>query len=209
MNRILPALAFLFALAFAGGVQANDARATLDRFTSELSGLYGQFTQTVYDGNGRVRESSSGQVALSAPRLFRWEYETPYPQLIIADGTRVWVYDPDLEQVTVRPQGEEEQNSPLSALIDPDMLDRDFVIQEAGSRDGLQWLDVAPRQASEAGFQSASLGFDAGGLVTMDVVDALGQRTVIGFSDWDRNPAFDPETFAFTPPEGVDVVGEI
>ena len=208
MNRILPAVAFLFALAFAGGAQA-DARASLDRFTSDLTGLQGQFTQTVYDGNGRVRESSSGQVALSAPRLFRWEYEKPYPQLIIADGTQVWVYDPDLEQVTVRPQGEEEQNSPLTALIDPDMLDRDFVIEQAGSREGLEWLDVTPRQADGAGFQQASLGFDGDGLVTMDVVDALGQRTVIGFSGWERNPAFDPETFAFTPPEGVDVVGEI
>ena len=207
MNRILPALAFLFAAVFAGSAHA-DARASLDRFTSGLNGLQGQFTQQVHDASGRVRESSSGQVALSAPRLFRWEYENPYPQLIVADGSRVWVYDPDLEQVTVRPQGEEEQNSPLAALIDPALLERDFVVTQGGSRDGLEWLDVAPRQESDAGFQSASLGFDGDGLVTMDVVDALGQRTVIGFSDWQRNPSFAADTFTFTPPQGVDVVGD-
>lgn len=208
MNRILLALAFLSAAAFAGSAHA-EARGSLDRFTNDLSGLQGQFTQQVYDTSGQVRESSSGQVALSAPRLFRWEYQEPYPQLIIADGSRVWVYDPDLEQVTVRPQGEEEQNNPLAALIDPAILERDFVVEEAGSRDGLEWLEIAPRQASDAGFQNARLGFDGDALVTMDVLDALGQRTVIGFSDWRRNPGFDPGTFEFTPPEGVDVVGDI
>lgn len=208
MNRIVLALVFLFAATFAGGAHA-EARASLDRFTNDLSGLQGQFIQQVYDANGRARESSSGQVALSAPRLFRWEYQEPYPQLIIADGSRVWVYDPDLEQVTVRPQGEEEQNSPLAALVDPAILERDFVVEEAGSSDGLEWLEIAPRQAGDAGFQNARLGFDGDVLVTMEVLDALGQRTEIGFSDWRRNPGFDPDTFEFTPPDGVDVVGEI
>src|SRR3546814_12261893 len=76
--------------------------------------------QTVYDVNGKLKETSSGRVALSAPRLFRWEYVKPYEQLVIADGSKVWVYDPDLAQATVRPQGAEEQNSPLATLIDPD-----------------------------------------------------------------------------------------
>lgn len=209
MNRILPALAVLFAVAFAGSAHADGARAGLDRFTAGLSGLQGQFTQQVYDATGQVRETSSGRVALSAPRLFRWEYERPYPQLIVADGSKVWVYDPDLEQVTVRPQGEEEQNSPLAALVDPALLDRDFAVQEGGARDGLSWLEIRPRQASDAGFQSARLGFDGDTLVEMDVLDALGQRTVIGFSDWRRNPSFDPGTFAFRPPQGVDVVGDM
>lgn len=208
MNRILLALAFLFAAAFAGGAHA-EARASLDSFTSGLTGLQGQFTQQVYDPNGRVRESSSGQVALSAPRLFRWEYQEPYPQLIVADGSRVWVYDPDLEQVTVRPQGEEEQNSPLAALIDPAILDRNFVVAEDGSSDGMEWLSIEPRQASDAGFQRARLGFADGALAAMDVLDALGQRTVIDFSGWQRNPSFEAGTFKFTPPEGVDVVGDM
>ena len=93
------------------------AREELKTFTTGLKGLDGQFTQQVHDASGKLKESSSGRVALSVPRLFRWEYTKPYPQLIVADGSKVWVYEPDLEQATVRGQGEEEQNSPLTALI--------------------------------------------------------------------------------------------
>lgn len=208
MTRIARTLVLIAVAAFAGSAFAG-ARDSLDRFTSDLRGLEGRFTQQVYDPNGRVRESSSGHVALSAPRLFRWEYETPYPQLIIADGSRVWVYDPDLEQVTVRPQGEEEQSSPLAALIDPSRLDRDFQVQDAGTRDGLAWLTIAPRETSDAGFQNARLGFEGDALARMEVLDALGQRTTIEFSGWRRNPSFAADTFSYSPPEGVDVVGDI
>ena len=184
------------------------ARDDLSAFTKGLKGLDGQFTQQVYDANGKLKESSSGRVALAAPRLFRWEYVKPYEQLIVADGQRVWVYDPDLQQATRRAQGAEEQNSPLAALIDPSRLDRDYVIKEAGSADGLEWLALSPKTDSDAGFQSARLGFGAHGLAIMQVVDALGQKTRIEFSGWQRNPVFATSTFRFTPPKGVDVVGE-
>jgi outer membrane lipoprotein carrier protein len=183
------------------------ARDQLDAFTRGLKGLDGQFTQQVFDANGKRKEHSAGRVALSAPRLFRWEYLTPYPQLIVADGRTVWVYDPDLRQATRRPQGTEEQHSPLAALIDPARLDRDFVTREAGSEAGLDWLLLSPRNANDASFKSARLGFDQHGLVQMDVVDALGQRTRIAFSGWKRNPAFARGTFRYTPPKGVDVIG--
>ena len=189
--------------AFAG------ARDNLKSFTSGLKGLDGQFTQQVYDTKGKLKETSSGRVALSAPRLFRWEYAKPYPQLIVADGSKVWVYDPDLQQVTVRGQGNEEQNSPLSALIDPAKLDQQFNVSESGSADGLQWLTLTPKNEGEASFQSARLGFDAGGLTRMEVVDAVGQSTRISFSGWKRNPAFASGTFKYTPAKGVDVVGDI
>jgi len=199
----------LIALVALAGVAHAGAREQLDRFTRGLHGLEGEFTQQVLDEAGHERESSSGRVALAAPRLFRWEYRAPYPQLIVADGTTVWVHDPDLEQVTRRPQGGAEQDSPLAALIDPARLDRDFVVEELGDSEGLQWLVLRPRQGGEdAAFQSARLGLDAQGLVRMEIVDALGQRTRIQFSGWKRNPAFDSGTFTFTPPPGVDVVGE-
>ena len=111
------------------------------------------------------RNRSSGKVAVSAPRLFRWEYVKPYPQLIVADGKKVWVYDPDLQQVSVRPQGEEEQNSPLAVLIDPSKLDAQFVVKEAGAADGLNWLSLAPKDGNDAGLRSARLGFGKTGLV--------------------------------------------
>lgn len=184
------------------------ARDDLTAFTRDLKGLDGQFTQKVYDANGKLKESTSGRVAMSAPRLFRWEYLKPHPQLIVADGKKVWVYDPDLQQVTVRAQGVEEQNSPLAALIDTSKLDRDFAIKEAGSEGGLNWLLLTPRNQEQASFESARLGFGPGGLTQMQVVDALGQRTEIAFSGWKRNPGFAKNTFAYTPPEGVDVIGE-
>ena len=194
-------------LLVAGVAQASGARAQLDTFTRGLTGLEGQFTQQVTDGNGRTRESSSGTLALSAPRLFRWEYVKPYPQLIVADGKTVWVYDPDLKQVTRRPQGAAEGNSPLAALVDPARLDRDYVVAEAGSKDGLEWLTLTPRNKDDASFESARLGFDQGGLGRMSVTDLLGQRTEIVFAKWQRNPAFASGTFTYVPPKGVDVVG--
>ena len=189
--------------AFAG------ARDELKSFTTGLKGLDGQFTQQVHDGNGKLKETSSGQVSLSAPRLFRWEYTKPYPQLIVADGSKVWIYDPDLQQVTVREQGAEEQNTPLSALIDPGKLDQQFNVKEAGTADGLQWLALTPKNGGEASFESARLGFGKEGLARMEVTDAVGQRTTLSFSGWKRNPAFASGTFKYTPGKGVDVIGDL
>ena len=200
LRSLLMSTVLISAVAFAG------ARDDLTTFTQGLKGLDGQFTQQVFDANGKLKESSSGRVALSTPRLFRWEYVTPYTQLIVADGKKVWVYDPDLSQVTVRAQGAEEQNSPLATLIDPGTLDREFKVSEAGKIDGLHWLLLTPKQPADASFQSARLGFDAAGLAKMQVIDALGQRTEINFSGWKKNPGFAKGTFSYVPGKGVDVV---
>lgn len=187
--------------AFAG------ARDELMAFTQGLKGLDGQFSQQVFDANGKRKESSTGRVALSAPRLFRWEYVQPYAQLIVADGTAVWVYDPDLQQASRRAQGAAEQNSPLMALTDPARLDKDYLLKEAGSAGGLEWLSLRPKNDTDTGFKAARLGFDATGLAQMQVEDALGQRTLISFSGWKRNPAFAADTFRYLPAQGVDVIG--
>jgi outer membrane lipoprotein carrier protein len=188
--------------AFAG------ARDDLEAFTTGLRGLDGDFVQQVYTAQGRLKETSSGEVQLSVPRLFRWEYIKPYPQLIVADGDKVWIYDPDLEQVTVRPQGLEEQSSPLAALFEPARLDALFVVEEDGEAGGLDWLKLTPKEGREASFRSARLGFDGAGLSKMEVVDAIGQRTEITFDGWQRNPTFAKDTFKYVPPKGVDVIGE-
>jgi len=198
----------LSALLLAGAAQAG-GRAELQAFTNGLKGLDGQFVQQVYDGSGKLKESSSGRVALSAPRLFRWEYVKPYEQLIVADGRKVWIYEPDLQQASVRDQGAEEQNSPLAALLEPARLDKQFNVTETGARDGLQWLQLTPKQEGDAGFENASLGFGRNGLQKMEIVDGVGQRTVIEFSGWKRNPVFAGGTFRYSPGEGVDVVGDI
>ncbi|MDR6094390.1 outer membrane lipoprotein chaperone LolA [Stenotrophomonas sp. SORGH_AS_0321] len=185
------------------------ARDDLKTFTAGLKGLDGQFSQQVFDTRGKVKETTSGRVALSAPRLFRWEYQRPHVQQIVADGSKVWMYEPDLEQATVRAQGKEEQNSPLTALINPALLEQQYDLsEEAAPRDGLQWLSLTPKRETEASFQYAALGFNASGLAKMEITDAVGQRTVIAFSGWKRNPSFAAGTFRFTPPAGTDVIGE-
>ena len=130
----------------------------------------------------------------------------PYPQLIVADGKTVWVHDPDLQQVSRRAQGVEEASSPLAILLDPSKLDRDFVVKDAGTTGGIEWLQLTPKQA-EAPFKSARLGFANKGLAQMEYVDALGQRTRISFTGWKRNPVFARGTFVYVPQKGVDVIG--
>jgi outer membrane lipoprotein carrier protein len=198
----------LCALMLSTGAFAS-AREQMTTFTKGLTGLDARFDQRVYDPNGRPSDASSGTVKLSAPRQFRWEYQKPAPQLIVADGDHIWVYDPELEQVTVRNQSFEEQGSPLSVLIDPTELDRQYRVTEGGTSNGLSWLVLLPKKGEDAPFQQAKLGFGARGLVRMELNDALGQRTVIGFSAWRRNPAFPAGTFKFTPPAGTDVVGDV
>jgi outer membrane lipoprotein carrier protein len=194
------------ALLLASHLATAGARDDLAAFTEGLKGLDGQFSQQLFDVRGKQKEASSGRVAVSAPRLFRWEYTKPYAQLVVADGKTVWVVDPDLDQATRRPQGSEEANSPLAILLEPARLDRDFTVKDGGTRDGVSWLDIAPRSA-DAGFKTARLGFSAGQLARLEYVDALGQRTAIAFSGWKRNPSFAAGTFAYVPGKGVDVIG--
>jgi outer membrane lipoprotein carrier protein len=198
-------IALLVTLCGIGGVAHAGARDALNAFTNALKGLDGQFTQQVFDSRGKQKEQSTGRVAVSAPRLFRWEYVKPYPQLIIADGRNVWVFDPDLNQASKRPQGEEESNSPLAILLDPARIDRDFVLEEAEQAQGVEWLTVTPRSV-EAAFKTARLGFSQQQLTRLEYTDALGQKTVIAFTGWQRNPQFAKGTFTFTPKAGVDVI---
>ena len=197
-----------FAAIFVATAAHAGARDDLDAFTHGLKGLQGGFAQTVYDSNGAKKEYSTGRVSLSAPRLFRWEYVKPYPQLIVADGKTVWVYDPDLKQVTRRAQGAAEGNSPLAALVDPARPDKDYVVAAAGTDAALEWLTLTPRDKDNASFESARLGFDRNGLNRMAFTDLLGQRTEIVFAKWQRNPVFANGTFSYVPPKDVDVVGD-
>jgi len=205
MTRMIFALVLLAIYAPASAA----ARDQLVRFTRGITALDGQFSQQVFDSQGQLSESSTGRIVLAKPRQFRWEYAQPFPQLIVADGNHVWVYDPDLEQVSVRQQSTEEQQSPLAALIDPGLLERQFKISEGGDHDGLNWLVLLPQQGEDAQLQQAWLGFSDGELRQMELRDALDQRTVIVFSQWQRNPMLAADTFRFTPPAGTDVIGDM
>lgn len=187
---------------------ADSARARMEAFSRGLNSVTARFAQTVTDANGRRGDESRGTLALEAPRQFRWETKQPYEQLIVADGARVWIYEPDLEQVSVRNQSSEEAQSPLTVLTDLSQLDSQFNASEGGERDGLAWLRLTSK-AKEPEFEYAELGFDANRLVRMRFQDQLGNATEIRFDDWKRNPSLPASMFRFTPPQGVDVVGDL
>ncbi|HET9834939.1 MAG TPA: outer membrane lipoprotein chaperone LolA [Rhodanobacteraceae bacterium] len=202
------ALVLMALLLGAGAAQAaGTARAQLDAFADGLHSLGGSFSQTVYDANGRVSQSAHGTLALQAPRQFRWDTQAPYKQLIVADGSKVWIYDPELEQVTVRGQGSQEAHSPLTVLTNLSQLDRDFKASEQGERDGLDWLRLVSR-SKDPQFEYADIGFADNAPRRMIFKDTLGNRTEIVFTDWQRNPHLPAGTFTFTPPKGTDVVGD-
>ena len=209
MKRFKLALAAIALLALGTAAQAatGAARTRLDAFATGLHSLTGNFSQTLVDPNGNAGKTSTGTLALQAPRQFRWETTAPYKQTIVADGSRVWMYDPELEQVTVKVQSSEEAHSPLTVLTDLKQMDREFKVTEQGERDGLVWLRLTST-AKDPQFAWADLGFDANGLARMRFKDQLGSTTDIRFSNWQRNVAIPPAVFTFVPPKGADVIGD-
>jgi outer membrane lipoprotein carrier protein len=205
---LLAAIAWSAWLVLGIAQAAENARAQLDAFAHGLSSLSGNFSQTVYDASGGRGQTSHGTLALRTPRQFRWDTQGPYKQVIVADGNKVWIYDPELEQVTVRDQGTQEAHSPLTVLTDLAQLDHDFRASEQGERDGLRWLRLNSR-GKDPQFEYADIGFDGNAPRRMIFKDTLGNRTEIVFSDWQRNAQLPPDTFTFFPPAGTDVVGEV
>ena len=202
MRSIVLVLALLIVSASA----ADSARVRMEAFSKDLKSVTADFSQSVTDANGHRGDESRGTMALEAPRLFRWETKQPYQQTIVADGQRVWVYEPDLQQVSVRSQSSEEAHSPLTVLTDLSQLDSQFTASESGERDGLVWLKLVSK-AKDPEFEYAELGFSAHALERMLFKDQLGNTTEIRFSEWKRNAAIPANTFRFTPPKGVDVIG--
>lgn len=198
----------LFFLILSGTADAGPARDQLISFSKGVKTMRGEFAQALFDANGRKKDQSSGTVALMAPRQFRWDVLKPFEQHIVADGNAVWVYDVELEQVNVRAQSFDEANSPLAVLLDLAMLDVEFNSVERPKTAGQNWLRLTAK-AKNPDFKYADLGFAKGALTTMRLVDNFGQRTDIAFTKWQRNPALATNLFTFTPPNGVDVVGEV
>jgi outer membrane lipoprotein carrier protein len=203
----LPLLAAITAL---GAASLADA-ATLDRlraFVRETQTARAQFTQTVVDRNGRPMKSANGTFELSRPGKFRWNVEKPYKQLVIGDGQRVWVFDEDLNQVIVRKVGDALGGTPAALLSGNQEVERAFAWSDLPASDGLDWLGATPL-AKDAAFTEIRIGFDARGLAALEIVDAFGQKSLVRFTNMERNPKFAPELFRFVPPKGADVVGDV
>jgi len=189
------------ALALASGVE---------RFQSYLRSTQtarADFEQKVFDREGKLVQQSKGSFAFLRPGRFRWSYAQPYAQLIVGDGARVWIYDEDLNQVTVRAMARALGSTPAALLAGAADVERAFELSEAGVRDGLEWLAAKPRER-EAGFERILLGMGTAGVQAMELTDYFGQTTVLRFSGIVRNPPLDAAAFRFVPPKGADVLGE-
>jgi len=194
------ALAFPL-LAHAGAIDQ------LHQFLQSTRTLKAEFSQTVIAKSGRKPQQSSGLVAISRPGKLRWEIQKPYPQLVVGDGEKVWIHDPELQQVTVRKAGQAIGSSPAALLSGSNELEKNFTLKEAGGGDGLEWVEATPK-ASDSGFEKVRMGFAGGDLKAMELLDSFGQTTVVRFAKLERNPALPASVFRFTPPAGTDVVGE-
>jgi len=197
------------ALALAAA-QAQAQGGNLERFQQFLrttQSTTANFEQKVYDRNRKLVQESSGRFAFLRPGRFRWTYDRPYAQLIVGDGERVWVYDRDLNQVTVRRIAKALGSTPAALLSGASDVDKAFDLAEGGDRDGLAWVEAKPRD-KDAGFERIRLGMSVAGIEAMELVDNFSQTTLLRFTGLVRNPQIDPETFRFTPPKGADVLGE-
>jgi chaperone LolA len=184
---------------------AGEGRMQLDKYLAEFTTLEASFSQELADEKGAVRQRSQGKVYLERPGKFRWEYQKPYEQLIVADGKKVWIYDQDLEQVTVKPLQAAIGNTPALLLGGQVNIEKEFTISEDGQKEGLQWLTLKPRQ-SENQYSDIRLGFEGSALRRMDLHDNFGQTTRIRFAGEERNKKLAPALFEFKPPAGVDVM---
>lgn len=196
---------FLALLLIAGGAQARIAH--LKHFFQDVRTYQAKFTQVVLDETSQPVQQSSGSLWIERPGKFRWDYETPFVQQVIGDGERLWVYDRDLKQASVRRLKGALADSPAQWLAGRGDLERDFILRELDRRDGLEWVQLLPRK-KDSGFTSAHIGFAQGRLRILELLDGLGQTTRITLHDARENAGIDSARFSFRPSPGVDVISE-
>ncbi|AYH45004.1 outer membrane lipoprotein chaperone LolA [Azoarcus sp. DN11] len=187
-------------LASAGGI------AQLRQFIDGARTAQGEFDQTVFAASGRKPQRASGSFVFARPGKFRWTYEKPYPQVLVSDGEKLWSWDRDLNQVTVKRLGDALGSTPAAILAGDGAIERNFELSEAGSGDGIEWVYAKPKLA-ESSFESMRMGFAGGTLKRMELKDHFGQTTLIEFRSLTAGARPDPAQFRFVPPPGADVIG--
>ena len=190
---------------------------TLAQFLKNTHSGRAEFKQVVTSpskaGQPVRSKPSAGSFAFMRPSKFRFEYQKPFPQLIVADGQTLWLYDTDLAQVTARKQSQALNSTPaalIATATDLAALQKDFTLQAQPDADGLQWVQATPNN-KESTLSQVRLGLSVSGqqvaLSKLDIVDAMGQRSVLTFERFEVNPVgLAASTFNFVPPKGVDVV---
>ena len=187
------------------GARASGAIDQLRSFLAQTASARGEFTQRVTSRTQPAGQLSSGSFAFQRPGRFRWAYQKPYEQVIVADGERMFLYDKDLNQVTVRKLAGAIPASPASILFGSTAFDKDFDLRDGGSRDGLDWVSAVPR-AGDTPFEKIDIGLLNGLPAAMLLTDSFGQTTLLRFTKFERNASVDAQTFRFTPPPGADVL---
>jgi outer membrane lipoprotein carrier protein len=190
-------------LSSAGGVRA-DAVDSLRDFAQNVKSGKASFTQTVTSVDGAKKKTSSGQFEFVRPNRFRFVYAKPFEQHIVADGQKVWLYDVDLNQVTVRPLAQALGATP-AALLAGATLDKEFKLEAAPAAEGFEWVLATPK-VKDGPIQSLRVGFKGKELAALDIVDAFGQRSALRFSALEQNVKLSEDQFRFTPPKGADVI---
>ncbi len=189
-------------------VCADEADERLRAFFTEVTTLDARFYQEVFDENEQSVQKSSGFVKLSRPGRFRWEYDWPSPQLILADGELLWIYDEELAQATVKPIAEALGAAPIVLLTELRPLQEEFQIKALAEQDGLAWLALLPK-VQDTEFTRIEIGMQAQVVRQMALYDQFGQKTVIRFEDLKTGITIPPADFRFDVPEGVDVIGKV
>jgi len=184
--------------------------AAIERFKAFAKGTQtarGSFEQKVYDRDRRLSQESKGSFAFQRPGKFRWVYAKPVDQVIVGDGDRVWIYDRGLAQVTVRKLARALGSTPAALLAGSTDVEKAFELADAGTQDGLEWLDAKPKDR-DAGFEKIRMGFNDAGLQAMELTDNFGQTTILRFVALESNAKVDAKEFRFEAPKGADVLGE-
>lgn len=201
---------FLFLLlglsSFSVAASDADARQHLQDMLENIHTLKAEFTQTVLDSELSPVQETEGTLWLSRPGKFRWNYEAPYAQTIVADGENLWTYDPELEQATVKPMAASLASSPAAVLTGDAPLDENFDVKEIGKSGELYWIELRP-SVQDTDFEHMRVALDDGRLDTMELRDNLGQTTRIRFSKVERNVEIPAERFVFEVPENADLIG--
>ena len=200
---------FLAALALSAQASGLDS---LERFVKTAKSGRAEFTQVVTaparEGQAARSKNSSGTFEFARPSRFRFNYKKPFEQTIVADGQTLWLYDADLRQVTSRKQSDVLASTPAALIASaPDLaaLRRDFTLEAAPEKDGLQWVKAIPK-AKEGQLHLVNVGFRGDDLAVLEIFDSFGQRSVLTFSKLELNAAVSPDVFNFKPPQGADVV---
>jgi outer membrane lipoprotein carrier protein len=188
------------------GTAHADAVDALRDFARDAMNGRAAFTQVVTSPDGVKKKTSSGSFEFARPNRFRFAYSKPFEQLIVGDGQKVWTYDADLQQASVRAMDKALGATP-AALLAGAALDKDFELRALPATQGLEWVEATPREKDvAANLQSLRVGFNGKKLAAIELVDGFGQRSLLSFHDLATNVAQAPETFRFVPPKGVDVL---